>query len=78
MLLAGAVFAALLGYLLARRMVGPIRLLEEGAERIGAGRFDHKIAISTGDAPLQASSNGNEGAVAIVSAQNVRKLSVTP
>jgi adenylate cyclase len=30
-------------------MVGPIRLLEEGAERIGAGHFDHKIAISTGD-----------------------------
>ena len=49
LLLAGAVFAALLGYLLARRMVGPIRLLEQGAERIGAGRFDHKIAISTGD-----------------------------
>jgi class 3 adenylate cyclase len=49
LLLGGAVFAALLGYLLARRMVGPIRLLEEGAERIGAGRFDHKIAISTGD-----------------------------
>src|SRR6266853_1492909 len=49
LLLAGAVFAVLLGYLLARRMVGPIRLLEEGAERIGAGRFNHKIAISTGD-----------------------------
>jgi adenylate cyclase len=49
LLLAGAVFAVLLGYLLARRMVGPIRLLEEGAERIGAGHFDHKIAISTGD-----------------------------
>jgi adenylate cyclase len=49
LLLAGAVFAALLGYLLARRMVGPIRLLEAGAERIGAGRFDHQIAISTGD-----------------------------
>jgi adenylate cyclase len=49
LLLAGGVFAALLGYLLARRMVGPIRLLEEGAERIGAGHFDHKIAISTGD-----------------------------
>jgi adenylate cyclase len=49
LLLAGAVFAVLLGYLLARRMVGPIRLLEEGAERIGAGRFDHKITISTGD-----------------------------
>src|SRR4029077_7154443 len=49
LLLAGAVFATLLGYLLARRMVGPIRLLEEGAERIGAGNFDHKIAVSTGD-----------------------------
>ncbi len=49
LLLAGAVFAVLLGYLLARRMVGPIRLLEEGAERIGAGRFEHKITISTGD-----------------------------
>jgi class 3 adenylate cyclase len=49
LLLAGAIFAAVLGYLLARRMIGPIRLLEEGAERIGAGRFDHKIDISTGD-----------------------------
>jgi adenylate cyclase len=49
LLLAGAVFAAVLGYLLARRMTGPIRLLEEGAERIGAGRFDHKIEISSGD-----------------------------
>ena len=49
LLLAGAVFAALLGYWLARRMVGPIRLLEQGAEQIGAGHFHHKIAISTGD-----------------------------
>jgi adenylate cyclase len=49
LLLAGAVFAALLAYLLARRMAGPIRLLEQGAERIGAGQFDHKIDISTGD-----------------------------
>ncbi|HEX4184221.1 MAG TPA: adenylate/guanylate cyclase domain-containing protein [Xanthobacteraceae bacterium] len=49
LLLVGAVFAALLAYLLARRMAGPIRLLEQGAERIGAGQFDHKIEISTGD-----------------------------
>ena len=49
LLLAGAVFAAALGYFLARRMTGPIRLLEQGAERIGAGQFDHKIDISTGD-----------------------------
>src|SRR5690349_4139148 len=49
LLLVGAAFAALLAYLLARRMAGPIRLLEQGAERIGAGQFDHKIDISTGD-----------------------------
>jgi adenylate cyclase len=49
LLLAGAVFAAVLGYLLARRMIGPIRLLERGAEEIGAGHFDHKIEVSTGD-----------------------------
>ncbi len=49
LLLVGAMFAAILAYLLARRMAGPIRLLEQGAERIGAGQFDHKIDISTGD-----------------------------
>jgi len=47
--LGGALFAAALAYLLARRMTGPIALLEKGAEEIGAGHFDHKIKISTGD-----------------------------
>ena len=49
LLVAGAIFAALLGYLLARRMMGPIRLLERGAEQIGLGNFAHKIEIATGD-----------------------------
>ena len=49
LLLGGAAFAALLAYLLARRMVGPIRRLEEGAQRIGAGQFDHRIEIATED-----------------------------
>jgi class 3 adenylate cyclase len=30
-------------------MTGPIRQLEEGTERIGAGQFDHRINIATGD-----------------------------
>ena len=47
--LAGALLAATLAYLLARRMTGPIALLEKGAGEIGAGHFDHKIEISTGD-----------------------------
>ena len=34
---------------LARRMVAPIRVLQEGAARIGAGRLDQPIELSTGD-----------------------------
>jgi HAMP domain-containing protein len=49
LLVAGAAFAAALAYLLAQRMTKPIKLLEEGAGLIGAGRFDHKIDVRTGD-----------------------------
>ena len=49
LLLAGAAVAAMLAYWLARRMAGPIRLLEQGAERIGTGQFDYRIEVSTGD-----------------------------
>jgi len=49
LLLAGAAFAAALAYWLARRMIGPIKRLEEGAARIGAGRFDQPIELRTGD-----------------------------
>jgi class 3 adenylate cyclase len=49
LLLGGAVFAVLLALVLARRMTGPIRVLEQGVARIGAGQFGHTIEISTGD-----------------------------
>ncbi|MEH2542622.1 MULTISPECIES: adenylate/guanylate cyclase domain-containing protein [unclassified Bradyrhizobium] len=49
LLAAGTIFAALLAYALAHRMTEPIRVLEEGTERIGAGSFDHRISIETGD-----------------------------
>jgi adenylate cyclase len=49
LLIAGSAFALALTYLLASRMAGPIRQLEEGAARIGAGRFDHQIDLRTGD-----------------------------
>ena len=48
-LLIGTIFSGLLAYGLAHRMTEPIRLLEEGTERIGAGLFDHRITIETGD-----------------------------
>ena len=49
LLLAGSMLAGLLAFVLARRMTHPIRLLEKGTERIGAGQFDHRIEIKTGD-----------------------------
>lgn len=49
LLLAGAAFAGLLAYVLASRMTEPIRRLEEGTERVGAGHFEHRIHIGTGD-----------------------------
>jgi len=49
LLVAGAVIAAMLAYWLTQRMVGPIRVLEDGVARIGAGQFDHRINLATGD-----------------------------
>ena len=49
LLLAGTMLAVSLAYWLARRMTGPIRRLEEGTERIGAGHLDHRIKIASGD-----------------------------
>jgi len=49
LLLAGMLLSALGALALARGMVRPIRTLEEGAQRIGAGELDQKIEIHTGD-----------------------------
>ncbi|MET7248202.1 adenylate/guanylate cyclase domain-containing protein [Methylobacterium sp. EM32] len=49
LILLGLLFAAALAYGLARRMTGPIRLLEEGTQRIGAGEFGHRIAVASAD-----------------------------
>jgi two-component system NtrC family sensor kinase len=48
-LLAGLVLAALVAWFMVRRMVGPIRLLQAGAARIGAGDLDSRINVRTGD-----------------------------
>ncbi len=45
----GLAVATLAGLLLARRMTGPIRELDAGAARIGAGVLDHRIQVRTGD-----------------------------
>lgn len=45
----GLVVAILAGMLLARRMLVPIQALSSGARRLGAGDFEHRIDIKTGD-----------------------------
>src|SRR6516162_8163442 len=49
LLVLGLFVAVLAGLLLARRMTGPIRVLDAGAARIGAGALDHRITVRTGD-----------------------------
>jgi signal transduction histidine kinase len=45
----GLLIAVLTGMLLARQMVVPIRALQAGASRLGAGDFDARIDVKTGD-----------------------------
>jgi len=45
----GLGLSILASVLLARRMVAPIRTLQEGAARIGAGELGHRIGVRTGD-----------------------------
>jgi signal transduction histidine kinase len=49
LLLAGLVLSVLASLLVARRMVDPIRAVQEGAARIGAGNLDQDIEVHTGD-----------------------------
>ncbi len=45
----GLALSVLASVVLARRMVAPIRRLQEGAARVGRGELDHRIDIRTGD-----------------------------
>lgn len=45
----GLVLSVMACMVLARRITGPIRLLEEGAARLGSGDLRHRIEIHTGD-----------------------------
>ncbi|HEX6513718.1 MAG TPA: histidine kinase dimerization/phospho-acceptor domain-containing protein, partial [Chloroflexota bacterium] len=49
LLLGGLGLAVLAGLILARRMVTPIRALQQGASEIGAGNLDQKLEIRTND-----------------------------
>ncbi|HEX6528795.1 MAG TPA: cache domain-containing protein, partial [Burkholderiales bacterium] len=49
LIVGGLLFSALAALYLARSMVRPIGVLQEGAQRIGAGDLEQKIEVRTGD-----------------------------
>ena len=49
LLLVGLASPIMASLVLVRRMVAPIRALQAGAARIGAGALDHRIEVRTGD-----------------------------
>ncbi len=69
LLAVSTIFAALLAYALAHRMTEPIRVLEEGTEKIGAGSFDHRISIQTGDEFQRLANSFNKMAAGLALAQ---------
>jgi signal transduction histidine kinase len=49
LIVAGLLFSAMAAMWLARSMVRPISILQQGAQRIGAGDLDQQIDVRTGD-----------------------------
>jgi signal transduction histidine kinase len=49
LVLVGVALSVLASLILARRMVTPIRALQAGATRIGAGELGHRLEVRTGD-----------------------------
>jgi signal transduction histidine kinase len=49
LLVMGLVVAVIAGTVLARRMIVPIRALQAGASRLGAGEFSHRLQVRTDD-----------------------------
>src|SRR4029077_12133978 len=61
----GLLLSILASLLLARRMVAPIRILQEGAARIGGGTLDQPIELRTGDEIEGLAASFNQMAVSL-------------
>ena len=73
----GIAISALAGLLLARRIVGPVKTLQQGAARIGAGELDQRIELHTGDEMEQLAEDFNDMSVRLrESYEKVRRVSV--
>lgn len=69
LLIAAEILAVVLAYALARRMTGPIWLLQRGTEQIGSGQFDYRIRISTGDELQRLAESFNSMAAGLAESQ---------
>ena len=69
-LVLGLGLSALVAAFLARRMVAPIRSLQEGAARVGRGELDHRIDVRTGDELQSLAEEFNRTAAQLADAQH--------
>ncbi|WP_200306014.1 cache domain-containing protein [Paracraurococcus ruber] len=65
----GALIAMALAFGLARRMAEPIQVLEAGVRRVGAGHFDYRIEVRTGDELERLATSVNEMAAELAASQ---------
>jgi len=73
----GIVISVLFGLVLARRIVGPVKTLQRGAARIGAGELEQRIELRTGDELEQLANDFNDMTDRLrESYDNVRRVSV--
>ncbi|MBK9605208.1 MAG: GAF domain-containing protein [Betaproteobacteria bacterium] len=72
----GLLLAILASVALARRMVAPIRQLQDGAVRVGKGDLDHRIDIRTGDELQALASEFNHTTLQLQEAQRTLEQKV--
>jgi adenylate cyclase len=74
LLLIGIVLSVLASFVLTRRLVKPIRALQEGAALVGAGELGHRIDIRTGDELESLGEEFNRMTAKIAELENVGRL----
>jgi signal transduction histidine kinase len=70
------ILAVLLTYIMAYRMITPLAKLRDGAGIIGAGDFDHRLDLRTGDELQELAEDFNEMAVRLAEARRQDRLAL--
>ena len=70
------ILALLLSYILANRLITPLAQLRDGARLIGAGHFDYRLDIRTGDELQELAEGFNEMAAQLAEARRQDRLAL--